>query len=537
VVTETQERADRAQPSVWAPLRNRVYRNLFIASFASNIGTWMQSVAAQWFLVEKHSSDVIVALVQTASLGPTLLLGLFAGVLADLFDRRRLLIFLQSYAVLVALALAVLTYLGRLSPTSLLMFTVAIGCASALAGPDWQAIQPEVVPREQIPAVSMLGSVSGNASRAIGPAIGGIVVAFAGPAAVFAINAVSFAGIIVALLAWKRPKQLAPIEREHFGQAIASGLGYVINSPNFRRILSRTALFLFPASALLALLPVAAARTWHLGAGGYGVALGAIGFGALLGAVVASPLRQRVSDNVLLAASAAAYGLAPLAVVWLPFAAATPILVLSGMAWLITLATLNAAAQLALPQWVRARALSVYLLVSTGSQAIGAYVWGAVATRAGLHVALLWSAVVLGAAALSVIALPLRPNTGKLNVDVSTAWAEPMLMFEPRPNDGPVLVAVRYLVSEKNQKDFVDAMSRVRRSRLRTGGHSWRLYHSVGQTELFLERFTVVSWSEFERQRSERWLGSDSESFTKAVDYTVDHTRTDEYYIAKRVAR
>ncbi len=537
MVIETQEQVDGGRSSVWAPLRNRVYRNLFLASFGSNIGTFMQGVAAQWFLVEKHSPDVIVALVQTASLGPTLLFGLFAGALADLFDRRRLLIFLQAYAVVVALALAVLTYLGRLTPTSLLMFTVAIGCASALAGPDWQAIQPEVVPREQIPAVSMLGSVSGNASRAIGPAIGGIIVAFAGPAAVFAINAVSFAGIIVALLVWKRPKQLAPLEREHFGMAIISGLLYVNNGPIFRRILLRTAVFLFPASALLALLPVAASRTWHLGAGGFGVALGAIGLGALLGAVMASPLHERVSDNVLLAVSAAVYGLAPIAVIWMPFVAALPILMLSGVAWLITLATLNAAAQLTLPHWVRARALSIYLLISTGAQAVGAYAWGALATRAGLEVALLISAFALGAAAFSVIGFPLLPNTGKLNIDVSTAWPEPTLMFEPCPDDGPVLVAVRYRVLEENQGDFVNAMSRVRRSRLRTGGHSWRLYHNVGHTELFLERFTVASWSEFERQRTERWLGYDSENFTAAVSYTVDHTRTDEYYVAKRVPR
>jgi MFS family permease len=220
MVIQGQERVDGGQPSPWAPLHNRIYRNLFIAQFVSNIGTWMQSVAAQWFLVEAHSSAVIVALVQTASLGPTLLLGLFAGALADLFDRRRFLIFMQSYAVLVTLALAVLAYLGRLGPTSLLMFTVAIGCASALTGPAWQAIQPEVVPRNQIPAAATLSSVSANAARAIGPAIGGVVVALAGPAAVFAINAVSFAGIIVALAAWKRPKQSAQIEREHLGQAI-----------------------------------------------------------------------------------------------------------------------------------------------------------------------------------------------------------------------------------------------------------------------------------------------------------------------------
>src|ERR1700727_2232077 len=297
---EAQEQVDGERPSVWAPLHNPIYRNLFIASFVSNIGTWMQSVAAQWFLVEKHSSDVIVALVQTASLGPTLLFALFAGVLADLFDRRRLLIVLQTYAVLVAAALAVLTYLGRVSPTALLMFTVAIGCASALAAPAWQAIQPEVVPREQIPAVATLGSVSGNAARAIGPAIGGVILALAGPAAVFAINALSFAGIIVALLVWQRPKQLAPLERERFGQAIVTGLLFVNNAPIFRRILLHAALFLFPASALLALLPVVAARRWHLGASGYGVAVAAIGFGGVVAVAVAGLMRVRLSDNLQL---------------------------------------------------------------------------------------------------------------------------------------------------------------------------------------------------------------------------------------------
>jgi MFS family permease len=529
--------ADGGQASPWAPLRSRVYRNLFIAQFGSNIGTWMQSVAAQWFLVERHSSDVIVALVQTASLGPTLLFGLCAGALADLFDRRRLLIFLQSYAVLVALALAVVTYLGRLGPTSLLMFTLAIGCAAALTSPAWQAIQPEIVPREQIPAAATLGSVSGNSARAIGPAIGGVIVALAGPAAVFAINAVSFAGIIVALVAWKRPRQLAPLEREHFGQAMVTGLLYVGNGPNFRRILTRATLFLFPASAVFALLPVVAARRWHLAASGYGVALGAVGFGAVLAVVVAARLRQKVSDNVLLAGSAAAYSLAPLALVWLPFAAATPFLVLSGMAWLITLTTLNAAAQLSLPRWVMARGLAMYLLVATGSQAIGSYVWGAIATRAGMHTAMIGSAVMLGLVALSVAVIPLRPTTGKLSVDVSPAWPTPTLVFEPCPSDGPVLVTVRYRVPADNLDRFVESMKAVKRSRLRTGGHSWRLYHSVGQCDTFIEKFTVASWTEFERQRTERWLEYDSEGVQKAIDYTVDRSRQHDYYVAVRMPR
>jgi MFS family permease len=286
---------------------------------------------------------------------------------------------------------------------------------------------------------------------------------------------------------------------------------------------------------VFALLPVAAARRWHLTASGYGVALGAVGLGAILAVVVAARLRERLSDNVLLAASAAAYGLAPLAVIWLPFVAATPFLMLSGMAWLMTLTTLNAAAQLSLPRWVMARGLAVYLLVATGSQAIGSYVWGAIATRADLRTALLGSAVMLGAVALSVAVLPLRPSTGTLKVDVSTAWPTPTLVFEPRPSDGPVLVTVRYQVPADRLDEFVEAMRAVRRSRLRTGGHSWRLYHGVGQQDTFLERFTVASWTEFERQRTQRWVEFDDEGVTKAIGYTVDCARQHEYYVPVRV--
>ncbi|MGO9384316.1 MAG: MFS transporter [Mycobacterium sp.] len=536
-MTQSRDTDDNGRPSARTPLRNRVFRNLFIAQFASNIGTWMQSVAAQWFLVEQHSTALIVALVQTASLGPTLLLGLFAGVLADLFDRRRLLMFLQSYAVLVALALAIVAYLGSLRPASLLTFTVAIGCASALTAPAWQAIQPEVVPRGQIPAAATLSSVSSNAARAIGPAIGGVVVALAGPAAVFAINAVSFTGIIFALAGWKRPKQNAPIERERLGHAVITGLLYVRNGPIFRRILLRAALFLFPASALFALLPVAAARRWHLGASGYGVALGAIGVGAVLAVLVAARLRDRVSANVSLAACAAVYGLAPLGAAWLPFAAATPLLVLSGMAWLISLTTLNALAQLSLPRWVRARGLAIYLLVFTGSQAVGSYVWGVVATRAGLNVALICSAVLLGVAALSVVTLPLLPLTGQLSREISTDWHSPTVRFELHPDDGPVLVTVHYRVSAENLDNFVEAMSAVRRSRLRTGGHSWGLYRSAEEPDTVLERFTVPSWVEFERQHTERWLASDHDAAAKAMGYTVEGIFDPHYYQALRVHR
>jgi hypothetical protein len=177
----------------------------------------------------------------------------------------------------------------------------------------------------------------------------------------------------------------------------------------------------------------------------------------------------------------------------------------------------------------------VYLLVSTGSQAIGSYIWGAIATETGLQPALSCSAAVLGVAALSVIMLPLRPSIAKVSIDVSTAWPTPALVFEPCPSDGPVLVSVRYRVAAENHDGFIKAMSAVRRSRLRTGGHSWQLYHSGGQAETFFEWFTVASWTEFERQRTQRWLDYDHDFVAKALDYTVDNARQHQYYLALRV--
>src|SRR6202020_266321 len=298
------------ETSAWAPLRIAIYRNLFIAQLVSNIGTWMQTVGAQWFLVEHHSSATIVALFQTASLTPTLVLGLFGGVFADLFDRRRLLIVIQTYAVLAAAMLAALAFTGVLTPTWLLVFTVAIGCGSALTAPAWQAIQPELVPREQIPAAASLGSVTVNVARSIGPALAGVVVLVAGPAAVFALNAVSF----VALRSWQRPACAPLNERESIGLSMLAALRWVRHGPITRRILLRSALFAFPASALWALLPVTAAQHWHMNSCGYGLVLATLGVGAVIGVAVIAHLRRLFATSTVLAGSAGRYALGLLVV-------------------------------------------------------------------------------------------------------------------------------------------------------------------------------------------------------------------------------
>jgi MFS family permease len=401
-----------AAESTWAPLRSGVFRGLFIAALTSNIGTWMQTVGAQWFLVERKASPTVVALVQTASLTPTLLLALFAGALADRVDRRLLLIIVQAYAAVAAAVLTALAVTGVLDAVSLLVLMFAIGCGAALTTPAWQAIQPELVPREQLRSAASLGGVAVDAARAVGPPIAGLLVAAAGAEAVFAINAVSFVAVIAALLAWKRAPSAPVTEREPFGQSVLAGIRYISHSRDMRRILARAALFAFPASALWALLPVVASQQFHLRAIGYGAVLGTVGVGAVVGAIVMTRLSAMMSANALLALAGLAAAAALVAAAYLPLAVAVVLLLLAGVAWIATLTTLTVAAHTALPQSLRARGLAIYLVILIGSQALGSFVWGVVASRFGLVASLTASAVLLVVAAASVGVLPLLPETG-----------------------------------------------------------------------------------------------------------------------------
>lgn len=398
--------------SPWAPLRIPAFRGLFIAALTSNVGTWMQTVGAQWFLVEQHASATTVALVQTATLSPTLILAIFAGALADRVDRRSLLIALQIYAAAAAAVLTAIAVAGLLNPLSLLSLLFATGCAVAMTTPAWQAIQPELVPREQFPAAASLSGVTIDAARAIGPPIAGVLVAAAGPQAVFAINAVSFAAVVAALMAWKRPPSTPVVTQERLSQSIVTGIRYARDSRVVRRILLRAALFAFPVSALWALLPIAASQHWHLRAIGYGAVLGTVGVGAVLGALVMSRLSRTFSANTLLALAALIDAAGLLAAAYLPLAVGVVLLLLAGVAWIATLTTLTVAAQLALPQWVRARGFAMYLVVLIGFQALGAFVWGLVASQFGLAASLTAAAVLLIAAAASQGVLPLLPATG-----------------------------------------------------------------------------------------------------------------------------
>lgn len=511
--------------SPWAPLRNRWFLILWLAQLGSNLGSWMQTVGAQWYLVETGASPVLVSLVQSASMAPALLLGLVAGVLADAFNRRRLILGSNLFAAGAGCLLTAVAGLGLLGPDSLLLYTFLIGCGVALSSPAWQAVTPSLVPREQIRSASALGSVAVNAARAVGPALGGVLVSVAGPAFVFGLNALSFAGTALAVFFWRSAPQ-SPEDREHVGEALAAGIRYIRAAPRIRRILLRCVLFLVPASALYALLPVAVNGHLGLGSSGYGLLLGALGTGAILGVALLVRTRRVFPDTVLLGVSAAVFGAATFSAGYLPPLPLGILLVLAGMAWINTLSTLNSAMQLTLPEWVRARGLAVYLMVLTGTQALGSVLWGSLATAFGYAPVLAGAAVVLLLVAASVLPLPLLPGTGQLDRSVPEPDLGLEVESEPDPGAGPVTILVAYELDPEKASEFVGAMREVRLSRLRTGATTWELVHSVTDSSQFREVYDVPTWREYMRQEHQRLTGADRQNIDRAAGLAQEEPKT-----------
>jgi MFS family permease len=524
--SQTRGAAPQAQPptgvtSAWAPIQYYpIFRALWIAQFASNIGTWMQTVGAQWLLVDR--SPLLVSLVQTASSLPIVALALPAGAWADLVDRRRLLLGAQIGMFLAAAALAGMTFAGLASPAVILTLTFVLGCGNAVALPAWQAIQPDLVDRTVLPQAAALNGVNMNLARAVGPAIGGVIVAAAGAGWVFALNAVSFIGIAAVVASWRGPERLDVESRERLVEALRAGGRYVRHSRVVRRLLYRAILFIPAASAVWALLPVLAARNLHLGSGGYGLLLGAVGIGAVAGAFIIPRLRAKIGSAALVTGAmfvtAAAISLvATVGNALLVGAALLPV----GAAWIAVMSSLNSGLQLALPNWVRARGLAYHLLVFQGAQAGGAVIWGTIADRTTVTTALLAAAGALGLGGLLGLRTPM-PDTSKLDRTPSAHWPAPQLMFTPSAEDGPVLVTVTYQVPEHNAVAFTEAMRNVGRSRRRTGALRWELFRDGSEPTRFVESYLVGTWAEHLRQHEHRLTGADRRIEEEALRYALD---------------
>ncbi|GAA1276264.1 MULTISPECIES: MFS transporter [Streptomyces] len=510
--------------SPWAPLAARVFRALWIAQLVSNVGSWMQMVGAQWLLIGHDAA--LVTLVQTASSLPVVFLALPSGVVADRYDHRRVLLTAQLAMLAVSGALTALAFVDALTPMLLLVLTFLLGCGTALMGPAWQAIQPELVERRQLGQAAALGGVNMNLARALGPAVGGAVVAAAGAGWVFAFNAASYLGIAAVLLLWRPPRTAVPAPSgEKLQTALDAGRRYVWYAPGIRRVLLRMMLFIPGGAALWALLPLVASRSLHLGSGGYGLLLGAVGVGAVAGAFVLPHNNRALGANGTLGSGALVFAgvLVVLATVHIPWLV-TVALLFAGLAWIGVLSTLNAAMLTRLPGWVRARGLAVYLLVFQGGQALVAPLWGALADRLGLAVPLLAGSTLL---LISTISLRRWPLYGAEGVDPSLSEHRPVppLVFEPGPAAGPVLVTVSYRVAPGNGSAFSDCMDHVARSRRRTGALTWGLYQDGQDPGHFIENYLVASRSEHLAQHSDRLTLTDRRYEERARRLLVPGTR------------
>jgi MFS family permease len=516
---------EKAVPSgPLAPFRTPGFGWLWLGVVMSSVGFWAQNVGAQWLFISDPNAATIVSLVQTAGTLPMVLFSLAAGVLSDAFDRRRLLIWVQLYFAVAATLLSILTALRLVPPLLLLAFTFAIGVGLAMQVSTWQPLITELVPRSQIAAAIRLDMVSVNVSRAIGPAIAGGVIAIWGVAPVFAINAACTLFLIVALLRWRRPRQVAARVRERFVPALRTGGRYVRNEPVVRLILIRLAVFAAPATAMWALLPLIAAHKLGLAADGYGLLFMALGVGAITAAFSMGRISRYVSAKYVLSITGVLYGIAfALTMIAPGLVQALPLLFVLGFGWTATAATLNAELQLYLPSWVRARAVAVYMMTFTAAQAIASPIWGLLAQHVSL-VASVWTASALVVLGGVVGFFWTFRESGHLDRRPVAYWAEVRVLDEPEPDAGPVQVMVEYIVRDENVAAWLVAMEEMRRSRARSGATRWELYRMGERADTYVEIFTVASWSEHLHQHEVRLTAEDQAIEERAHSYVSGPT-------------
>jgi predicted MFS family arabinose efflux permease len=514
-----------ATPSAWAPLRRRWFRALWTAQFVANTGTWAQTVGAQWLMGDLGGSALQIALVQTAATLPVFLLVVPAGALGDVVDRRRLLLLSQTLMLLAAAALTLFTAADLVTQNRLLGLTALLAIGQALAAPCFQAIQPELVEREELPQAALLNGANGNVARAVGPAIGGLLIAAAGPAAAFALNSVSFLGVLAVLYRWPRPATERPLGAESIRQAVRAGVRYVRSAPAFGSVLARSALFMVFASGLWALLPALARGPLGLGPNGYGGLLAAVGAGAVAGTVVLPRIRAHWSTGVVVGSATLVYAGA-VAVLGLDISstAAVAALVMAGASWIAVQSTLGAIAQLLLPAWARARALAWFQLVFMGGQALGALAWGVVADAFGLAAAFLLPAggLVL-AALLGLLLVPLGADHDVRHSELP--WPQPPASSQWPPDAGPVLVTLEWQVQGDGVAEFLGVMRLLGQARRRTGAYLWGVFQDAEDPALFLETFTVGTWHEHLRQHVERGTVSDAGLEERARRHLAEGTR------------
>lgn len=488
------------RPSALAPFKHSIFRSVWFASLASNFGGLIQSVGAAWMMTAISNSADMVALVQASTALPIMLFSLASGAIADNYNRRKVMLTAQAFMFAVSIALTLAAYFDFLTPWLLLSFTFLLGCGTALNNPSWQASVGDMVPRSDLPAAVSVNSMGFNLTRSVGPAIGGIIVAAAGAAAAFAVNAVSYLPLLFVLSRWKPKETPSTLPRETLGIAMTAGLRYVAMSPNIEKVLLRGFVFGFTAISVLALLPLVARDIVQGGPLLYGVLLGAFGIGAVGGALINAWLRQKLTSEWIVrlgfmgfAICATVAALSQMA--WLTCAA----LLIGGASWVISLSLFNVTVQMSTPRWVVGRALSLYQTATFGGMALGSWIWGVIAENHGAGEALLASAALMIAGAALGLKWFTLPEQTSLNLDPLNRWKEPHLALDVKPRSGPIVIMIEYVIRLEDTAEFLDAMAERRRVRRRDGARQWTLARDLENPELWMETYHTPTWVEYVR--------------------------------------
>lgn len=484
-----------------SPLKLPLFRMLWIATLVSNAGKWMQEVANAWLMTTLAPDPLMVSLVQAANALPMFLLGLPAGALADVIDRRRWLLATQSWMMLSAGIMAVLTLTGNMTPWLLLLCSFNLSVGAALNSPGWHSVTPEIVPKESLSAAVTLNGLVINCARAIGPALGGLVVVQLGPGAAFALNSLSFLAVVFVLWRWKRDVQDENLPSERFFSAMRVGLQHVRHSPLMRLVVIRAIVLIFTTSVIWSLLPLLCKQEYGYGPRGFGLMLVANGLGAIMGATLLLPrLRKFLDANQIVSYAWLAYiptfvALSRSEVSWIPFVA----MLWGGVCNICILSSFHLAAQSVAPDWVRGRAMAVYLLSFSGATTAGALFWGSVAREMGLRTTLMLGGGALLAGTITSFLAPLK--TGEtFDHEPSGYWPDPNLKVPVPLKHGPIMVVVTYEIAKEDGQKFRDAMSKVRRIRLRNGVLQWGLYIDLESPTKYREVYLDENWAAHLRQ-------------------------------------
>ena len=499
--------AQRAPQSPFAPLSVPVFRMLWLTWLAANTCMWMNDVATAWLMTTLTDSPALVALVQTASTLPVFLLGLPSGALADILDRRRYFMVTQFWVAAVAVVLCVAILWGGLNPYLLLALTFANGIGLAMRWPVFAAIVPELVNRQQLPAALALNGVAMNASRIIGPLVAGAIIASAGSAWVFVLNAVLSLVAGFTIMRWRRQPMPNPLGRERLTSAMRVGLQFVRESPPMRAVLWRISIFFLHATALLALLPLVARDLQGGGAGTFTLLLASMGAGAVSAAMFLPRLRQMMSLDQLVARGTLLQALATAVIAIAPNVyVAVPAILVGGAAWITTANSLTVAAQLALPNWVRARGMSIYQMSIMGATAVGAALWGQVAALSSVHMSLALAALT-GVLVMALVQRLVSNRHGEEDLSASRAFQAPRADSPPAAGLR-LVVSIEYFINPARAAEFRAVMQESRRARLRQGALSWELQHDIADPRRYVERVVDESWTEHLR-RFDRVTASD----------------------------